>query len=170
MKSIPPRIWELALRLIEYERGKQGRRKSASKKPSKRPAPLADTSENTREDFAGDFSALEKLRAPLITLMSNLGFQALLMRARTLAVVNAPWLSELTVYSDGSIGGRTKNSKKIDPEVMRAGSHLLLAHVLTLLEAFIGEVLTLQLVSEVWPKVPLDDLDSGRGVNLEKAT
>jgi hypothetical protein len=167
MKSISPRIWELALRLIVYERGKRSHGKRPSEKTSKPPASPTESAKVDREDLTGDFVALEKLRAPLITLMSNLGFQALLLRARALAVVNAPWLSELTIYADGSIGGRSKKSEKLDPEIVRAGSHLLLAHVLALLEAFIGEVLTLQLVSEVWPKVPLDDLDSDRGANLE---
>jgi len=37
----------------------------------------------------------------------------------------------------------------------------LLAQLLGLLVTFIGEALTVRLVREVWPKVPLDDLDFG---------
>jgi hypothetical protein len=35
--------------------------------------------------------------------------------------------------------------------------------------AFIGEILTLRLVREVWPKVPLNDLDFGNRGKNEKA-
>jgi predicted transglutaminase-like cysteine proteinase len=40
---------------------------------------------------------------------------------------------------------------------------LLLAQLLGLLVAFIGEDLTLRLVREVWPKLSLNDLDLGTG-------
>jgi hypothetical protein len=48
------------------------------------------------------------------------------------------------------------------------GGVVLLAQLLGLLVAFIGENLTLRLVREVWPKVPLDDLDFGKGEKNEK--
>jgi hypothetical protein len=37
----------------------------------------------------------------------------------------------------------------------------MLAQLLGLLVAFVGESLTVRLVREVWPKVRLDDLDFG---------
>ena len=46
---------------------------------------------------------------------------------------------------------------------------VLVAQLLGLLVAFIGETLTLRLVREVWPKLPLNDLDFGRGDKNEKA-
>jgi hypothetical protein len=38
-----------------------------------------------------------------------------------------------------------------------------------LMAAFIGEILTLLLIREVWPKIPLNDLDFGNGDKYEKA-
>jgi hypothetical protein len=43
------------------------------------------------------------------------------------------------------------------------GRVVLLAQLLGLLVAFIGESLTLRLVLEVWPKVPLEDLELSNG-------
>jgi len=43
------------------------------------------------------------------------------------------------------------------------GGIVLVARLFGLLVAFIGENLTLQFVREVWPEVPLEDLDFGNG-------
>lgn len=118
MTAPSSRMQELARRLVGHE----NRRKSSPKK--------------SRSD-----AALEKLRPQLTTLTSNLGYEALLQRARALAGA-PPHLDEST----------------------------LLASVLTLLEAFIGEILTLQIIREIWPDVPLEDLESGGGESHEKKT
>ena len=57
---------------------------------------------------------------------------------------------------------------QLDPDEFSEGGVVLLAQLLGLLVAFIGENLTLRLVREVWPKVPLDDLDFGNGDKNEK--
>ena len=49
------------------------------------------------------------------------------------------------------------------PDEWFEGRVVLLAQLLGLMVAFIGENLTLRLVREVWPKAPLDDLDFGNG-------
>jgi hypothetical protein len=49
------------------------------------------------------------------------------------------------------------------------GRVVLLAQLLGLLVAFIGEDLTLRLVREVWPKLSLNNLDFGKGYKNEKA-
>ena len=54
-------------------------------------------------------------------------------------------------------------SAKHNPDELFEGGVVLLAQLLGLLVAFIGETLTLRLVREVWPEVPLDDLDFGKG-------
>jgi hypothetical protein len=92
---------------------------------------------------AADAAALEKLRPQLITLMGHLGYQALLQRAGVMMAAESRSPRRNTV---------------------------LLAGVLTLLEAFIGENLTLQLVKERWPTVPLTPLDSGTGEPHENET
>jgi len=48
-----------------------------------------------------------------------------------------------------------------DPKGLFEGRVVLLAQLLGLLVAFIGENSTLRVVREVWPKVPLDGLDFG---------
>lgn len=154
MTQVTPRMLELARRLIEHERIGKPR---PGKKPAK-PRPSID------------FSVIERLRPSLVTLMSTLGFQALLLRAQALSSADIPWIAEVMIHTDGSIGERAKRAPNLDPEEIRNGNLIFLAHVLMLLEAFIGEVLTLQLMIEVWPNVPLDDLDSGTGETHEKAT
>ena len=48
-----------------------------------------------------------------------------------------------------------------EPEDVAEGGVALLAQLLGLLVAFIGESLTLRLVHDIWPAVPLSDLDFG---------
>jgi hypothetical protein len=52
---------------------------------------------------------------------------------------------------------------QVDPDKIFEGRVVLLAQLLGLLVAFIGEDLTLRLVREVWPKLPLNNLDFGKG-------
>ena len=66
------------------------------------------------------------------------------------------------VEADGSFGGLDELAAQVDPKKLAEGSVVLLAQLLGLLVAFIGGNLTLQLVREMWPKIPLDDLDFGR--------
>ena len=54
-------------------------------------------------------------------------------------------------------------TRNVNPEELFEGGVVLLAQLLGLLVAFIGESLTLRLVREVWPQLPLDDLDFGKG-------
>jgi hypothetical protein len=55
-----------------------------------------------------------------------------------------------------------KLGAQVDPEEIFEGCVVLLAQLLGLLAAFIGENLTLHLVREVWPKLSLKDLDFGK--------
>ena len=111
----------------------------------------------------------EKLRPHLATLMGNVGFRALLSRALALANAEVPWLGAVHVNADGSFEGLDKLGAQVDPDEIFEGCVVLLAQLLGLLVAFIGEDLTLRLVREVWPKLSLNDLDLGTGDNNEKA-
>jgi hypothetical protein len=51
----------------------------------------------------------------------------------------------------------------VNPAEIFDGRVVLLAQLLGLLVAFIGERLTLSLVREIWPRIPLNDLDFGNG-------
>ena len=105
----------------------------------------------------------EKLRPHLAALLGNVGFRALLSRALALANTDIPWLRAVHVKADGSFEGLDELEAQVDPEEIFEGCVVLLAQLLGLLAAFIGENLTLHLVRDVWPKLSLKDLDFGKG-------
>jgi hypothetical protein len=109
------------------------------------------------------FNVCEKLRPQLATLMGNGGFRALLSRALALASAEVPWLCAVHVKSDGALGGLEELPAQLDLDKFFEGRAVLLAQLLGLLVAFIGENLTLRLVREVWPKARLNDLDLVNG-------
>ena len=108
-----------------------------------------------------DFDACEKLRPNLATFMGNAGFSALLSRALALARAEVSWLRAVQVKADGALECVEKLHAQLDPDELFEGRVVLLAQLLGLLVAFIGENLTLRVVREVWPQAPLDDLDLG---------
>ena len=108
------------------------------------------------------FHVSEKLRPHLMTVIGNTGFRALLSRALALANAEVPWLRAVHVKSDGSLEGLDELEAQVDPEEIFQGRVVLLAQLLGLLVAFIGEDLTLRLVREVWPKLSLDNFDFGK--------
>ena len=147
MNRATPKMRDLAERLIAYE--------TSLNKSSKTKTPPP-------------FSVGEKLRPHLATLMGNAGFRALLSRALVLTNREVAWLRAVHVKADGSFEGLDELDAQVDPEVIAKGRLVLLAQLLGLLVAFIGEDLTLRLVREVWPKLSLNDLNFGKGDNDEK--
>ena len=139
---------DFAERLIAYET--RGNKSSGTKTPAA-------------------FPVCEKLRPHLATLMGNTGFRALLSRALALANAEVPSLRAVQVKADGSLEGLDELEVQADPEELAKGSVVLVAQLLGLLVAFIGENLTLRLVREVWPKLSLNDVDLGTGDKNEKA-
>jgi hypothetical protein len=133
---------DLSQRLIAYE--------TRGKKSAKTKTPAA-------------FRVCEKMRPHLATLMGAAGFRALLSRALALASTEASWLRPVHVKSDGSLAGLDEREAHRDSEEVAEGTIVLLAQLLGLLVAFIGEQLTLQLMREVWPKLSLNDLDAAKG-------
>ncbi len=105
--------------------------------------------------------ASEKLRPNLATLMGNIGFSALLSRALALAILEVPLLRAVHVKTDGTFEGFEELGAQVDPDEIFEGCVILLAQLLGLLVAFIGEDLTLRLVRDVWPKLSLNNLDFG---------
>ena len=103
--------------------------------------------------------APERLRPPLASLMGIDGFRALLSRALALAGAEVPWLRAVRVESDGTLDGWMQPYALLGPEQYHEGRVVLLAQLLGLLVAFIGERLTLRLLLEEWPKLSGGDLD-----------
>ena len=114
------------------------------------------------------FRESEQLRPQLAALMGNGGFRALLARALTLAAMQVSWLRLVQVKADGSLEVSDEGEKQADPVQLAEGRVVLLAKLLELLAAFIGEKLTLRLVKETWPTISLKHLDFGEGESHEK--
>lgn len=113
------------------------------------------------------FPVSEKLRPPLATLMGNGGYLALLSRALALAKTEVPWLRTVYVRPDGSLGRMDELETRVDPQQTTEGRVVLLAQLLGLLAAFVGEDLTLRLLREIWPKVQLGNWEVGKGAQYE---
>jgi len=111
----------------------------------------------------------EKLRPQLAALMGNVGFRALLSRALALSNAEIPWLRAVHVKADGSFETLDELGAQVGPDAIFESRVVLLAQLLGLLVTFIGELLTLRLVREVWPKLSLNDVDLGTGDKNEKA-
>ncbi len=105
------------------------------------------------------FEGYEKLRPQLVTLMGNGGYRALLSRALALAKAEVPRLQTVRVNEDGALEGLAELHAQLKPDEFLESSVILLTQMLGLMVAFIGENLTLRLMHEVWPKVPINDLD-----------
>ena len=123
----------------------------------------AKGSQSSETKSSAAFLVCEKLRLHLTALMGNVGFRALLSRALALANAEVPWLHAVHVKADCSFGGLDELGGQVGPEKIAEGSVVLLAQLLGLLVAFIGGSLTLRLVREMWPKIPLNDSDFGNG-------
>ena len=108
------------------------------------------------------FYACEKLRPPLATLMGNAGFHALMSRALLLAQREVPWLRGAHLNVDGSFEGLAELDSQVDPQEIAEGRIVLLAQLLGLLVAFIGEDLTMRLTREIWPSLVFEDMNSSR--------
>jgi hypothetical protein len=119
--------------------------------------------------FPAAFQVCEKLRPPLATLMGNAGFRALLSRALAVAHAEVGSLRAVQVKADGSLEGLDGPEARVTPEEMAEGGIVLVAQLLGLLVAFIGENLTLRMVREVWPNLRLNHWDFGKGDKNEKA-
>jgi hypothetical protein len=128
----------------------------------------AGGNQHVKMNAANAFAVCEKLRPQLATLMGNGGFRALLSRGLALASAEVPWLRDVHVESDGTLAGLEKLPASLELDEFLEGGVVLLAHLLGLLVAFIGESLTVRLAREVWPKARLDGLELTKGNDNEK--
>ncbi|MFZ0825810.1 MAG: hypothetical protein WAO02_00150 [Verrucomicrobiia bacterium] len=115
------------------------------------------------------FPVCEKLRRHLATFMGKTGFHTLLARSLALSNAEVPWLCSVRARPDDSLEGLEELHARLAPEEFSEGEVVLLAQLLGLLVAFIGEKLTVRLVCEVWPDIPLDGWNSDEGNKNEEA-
>ena len=92
----------------------------------------------------------EKLQISVTRFAGSDGFASLLRRALALARAENPSLQTVTVKLDGSLDGC--EALDVDGEAAVA----IIAHLLGLLETFVGEPFTLRLVRQAWPDASLD--------------
>jgi hypothetical protein len=109
---------------------------------------------------------LDKLRVHLSKRIGQEGFRTLLARALTLTTAHFPQLSGIRVGADGSLVGLRGVLSQQTPdretgEDAVEGVAALLAHFLGLLITFIGEDLTLRILSTVWPELDWDNAAGG---------
>lgn len=110
------------------------------------------------------FHVCERLRPHLAALMGKGGFHAVLSRALAVTGAEVRWLRVVKVNADGVLAGWDQPEEGAE-ESKEAGAFLV-AQLLGLLIAFIGDNLALRLVREVWPKVSLEDLNFTPGDHL----
>jgi hypothetical protein len=96
-------------------------------------------------------------------LMGNAGFRGLLSRSLALAGEDVRWLRAVHVKSDGTLTELAELQAQLPPAQFAEGRTVLLAQLLGLLVAFIGEALTVRLVHEAWPDLSHSDLNFGKG-------
>jgi hypothetical protein len=114
------------------------------------------------------FPVIDKLRPQLATLMGKGGFRTLLSRSLALASAKVPWLRAVHVRSDATLEGWEELQAQLHPDKFLEGRVALVAELLELMVAFIGEKLTLHLVREIWSEVSVNDLELANGGKNEK--
>lgn len=150
MDEISPATLALARRLLLHEAG--GRRA---------PEALA----------AAAASAHERLRGPLARASGATGFALLSARALSLARAEYPALRHLTFVgraADDPTGrGAFAAASAPDPARAEAALTAVLANLLGLLSAFIGEALVLRLARDAWPEIA-DRAPDGAGAGEDR--
>jgi hypothetical protein len=125
----------------------------------------ADADEASEPTESVPLRVYEKLRQRLCFLAGVAGFYSLASRALKLAKSESPELSDVQVAADGSLQGLCKPDAQsgIVRNGTGEGETILIARLLGLLFVFLGEAVTLNLISDLWPDATLDDSISGNG-------
>ena len=106
-------------------------------------------SASSKSNPTAAFVVIETLGPHFGALMGAAGFRALISRALVLASAEVAWLSELHVKADCSFEGLNELEAQANSEEISNAGLVLLARLLGLLVTFIGEELTLQLLSNI---------------------
>lgn len=101
----------------------------------------------------------QKLSRRLSRLVSPAGSQAILSRALHLARINFPFLEGVLAGRppEACLEGLDERLQDVGSSEASAGLHAVLGAMLDLLVGFIGEDLTVRLVREVWPNLPVQE-------------
>ena len=99
------------------------------------------------------FHVCEKLRPRLASLLGSAGFSALLGRALALATAEIPALRVVQLQADGSLAVPDGPEAQAAAGKLAEGGVVLVAQLVGLLAAFIGEALMLRVVRGAGPGV-----------------
>lgn len=102
------------------------------------------------DDTPASTQVLVRLDAVLAHIAGQAGSCSLLERALALAQADAPTLNAFRI-GPGPFRGSEWKIMQSGPFDAKSDQVILVTHVLELLQTFIGERLTLQLVKEAWP-------------------
>lgn len=105
-----------------------------------------------QDDISGTCRVCEKLRRSLGSLVGSEAYRTLATRALTLAKREAPLLNAVQVESDGSISGLVGEAIN--------SNDILVAHLIGLMERFIGKTVTVWLLKDIWSGVPALHVES----------
>ncbi len=115
-------------------------------------------SEETKEGKVAPFATAAKFCGQLSTVLSKLtgtaGSHSLLARALALAQQEAPCLANVQLTPNGQLHGFVENMSNHEQDEWNKAGLVLVGQLLGLLNAFIGQRLTMQLVNDAWPISP----------------
>jgi hypothetical protein len=101
----------------------------------------------------------DKLSQRLAVLITPIGAEALLARAVHLSRATYPFLDHVEAKPKGTslIATLQAAAANVEPSQAQEGFVLVLGTLVGLLESFIGKDLTLRLLRDVWPDLPVTD-------------
>ena len=123
----------------------------------------------TQTGSVGLMRVCEKFRQPLSKLTGPAGYASLLSRALALAKAEYPPLLLLVVGAEGVLDGFEQLPQDLpgpDLDKQENPGIVLVAHLLCLLITFIGESLTMALLTEAWAGARFDRTDQETEVKL----
>jgi hypothetical protein len=98
-----------------------------------------------------------KLSQRLAQLIAPVGFDALLTRAVHLSLAEFPFLDGVQAAPNTAalIDALCETAANVEPSQAHEGFLTVLGNMVALLDVFIGERLTLGLLRDVWPELPM---------------
>ena len=114
------------------------------------------------------FTACEKLRRLLSSLLGKTQFRALLSRALALTRPELPTVGPVKVNTEGRLEGVVELLPGLTPKDVIEAETALVSHMVDLLFVFLGEPLTIRLLQDVLPSHILVRATSGKQHNLRR--
>ena len=125
----------------------------------------ADASTTTLHTEPATVRVYEKLRRQLGSPVGVDGFHALASRALALAKVESPGLSAVQIAANGGLRGLDEVESQTDADEYGEAGVILIAQLLGLFLAFLGEATTLRLIEDL--RLQIDDSRESASITAE---